>query len=49
MNETSTVEILAVHGLGRELLAEGAPAEQMARYREWRDRVLAAADVSVAA
>jgi len=49
MDETSTIEILAVHDLGRELLAEGAAEEEMARYREWRDRVLAAADVTVAA
>ena len=49
MDEALTVEVLAVHDLGRELLAEGATVEQMRRYRQWRDSVLAAADVPVAA
>jgi hypothetical protein len=43
------VELLALHGLGRLLAAEGATDAEWKRYRTWRDRVLAAVDHSVQA
>lgn len=49
MDEALLIDVLAMHEIGRQLAEEGASEEMWRRYREQRDRVLAAADVAVAA
>jgi hypothetical protein len=49
VDEDLLVDVLAMHAVGRQLTKEGASEEMWRRYRVRRDRVLAAADVSVAA
>lgn len=49
MDEALTVEVHAVHEVGRQLAADDASDETWRRYREWRDRVLATADELAAA
>lgn len=49
MNEPLQVDLWTLRLYRDQLVAEDASAEEWARYRAWRDRVLAAADVPVAA
>jgi hypothetical protein len=49
MDEALLIDVLAVYEIGRQLTEEDASDEMWRRYRERRDRVLAAADVTVAA
>ena len=49
MDEALLIDRLTLRGYRDQLVAEDAPAEEWDRYRVWRDRVLAAADVTVAA
>lgn len=49
MDEALLVDLWTLRLYRDQLVAESASAEQWVRYRAWRDRVMAAADVRVAA
>jgi hypothetical protein len=49
MDEALLIDALAMYEMGRQLAEEDVSEETWRRYRERRDRVLAAADVTVAA
>lgn len=49
MDEALLIDLLTLREYRQQLVAEDAPAEEWHRYRAWRSRVLAAADVPVAA
>jgi hypothetical protein len=49
VDEALLIDALAVYEIGRQLAGEDASEETWRRYRERRDCVLAAADVTVAA
>lgn len=49
MDEALLVDLLTLRPYRDQLVAEDAPAEEWARYRAWRDRVLAAVSLTAAA
>jgi hypothetical protein len=49
MDEALRIDLWTLRGYRDQLVAENAPAEEWIRYWAWRDRVLAATDVTVAA
>ena len=49
VDEALRIDLWTLREYREQLVAENAPAEEWLRYREWRDHVLAAADVAVAA
>jgi hypothetical protein len=49
VDEALRIDALALYEVGRQLAEEDASEETWRRYRERRDRVLAAADITVAA
>lgn len=49
MDEALLVDLLTLGEYRNQLVAENAPAEEWYRYRAWRARVMAAADLPSAA
>jgi hypothetical protein len=49
VDEARQIDVWTLPEYRRQLVDEGASAEEWARYRTWRARVLGAADASAAA